>query len=171
MTGRIGVLRVKSIRDPLSTGFDQTTLGISKHAGKLYALPRTNYTMGLVINTKLFTQAGLDPTKPPQTWADVASDAKQISARVGNGVAGYADYSAGNNGGWHFTAELYSLGGDMVTADGKKAAFDNAKGRQVLQTLHDIEHGGNEAAEMGRLISDAIIRRHLETRYLGVAQP
>jgi arginyl-tRNA synthetase len=32
-----------------------------------------------------------------------------------------------------------------------------------LQTLHDIEGGGNPAAEMGRLISDAIIRRHLET--------
>ena len=32
-----------------------------------------------------------------------------------------------------------------------------------LQTLHDIERGGNEAAQMGRLISDAIIRRHLET--------
>ena len=32
-----------------------------------------------------------------------------------------------------------------------------------LQTLHDIERGGNPAAEMGKLISDAIIRRHLET--------
>jgi len=32
-----------------------------------------------------------------------------------------------------------------------------------LQTLHDIEHGGNEAAEIARLISNAIIRRHLET--------
>jgi len=32
-----------------------------------------------------------------------------------------------------------------------------------LQTLHDIERGGNEAAELGRMISDAIIRRHLET--------
>ena len=32
-----------------------------------------------------------------------------------------------------------------------------------LETLHDIERGGNEAAEIGRLISDAIIRRHLET--------
>jgi arginyl-tRNA synthetase len=32
-----------------------------------------------------------------------------------------------------------------------------------LQTLHDIEHGGNEAAEIGKLISNAIIRRHLET--------
>ncbi|MGZ4868149.1 MAG: arginine--tRNA ligase [Candidatus Angelobacter sp.] len=32
-----------------------------------------------------------------------------------------------------------------------------------LQTLHDIEHGGNEPAEIARLISNAIIRRHLET--------
>jgi len=32
-----------------------------------------------------------------------------------------------------------------------------------LQTLHDIEQGGNEAAEIGRLISDAIVRRHLQT--------
>src|SRR6185437_13267508 len=32
-----------------------------------------------------------------------------------------------------------------------------------LQTLHDIERGGNEAAEMGRLISEAVILRHLLT--------
>ena len=32
-----------------------------------------------------------------------------------------------------------------------------------LKTLHDIEQGGNEAAEIGRLISDAIILRHLKT--------
>ncbi len=38
---------------------------------------------------------------------------------------------------------------------------DNLKLR--LQTLHDIEKGGNEAAEIGKLISNAVIRRHLET--------
>jgi arginyl-tRNA synthetase len=32
-----------------------------------------------------------------------------------------------------------------------------------LQTLHDIERGGNEPAEIARLVSNAIIRRHLET--------
>ncbi|HSM85399.1 MAG TPA: arginine--tRNA ligase [Candidatus Limnocylindrales bacterium] len=32
-----------------------------------------------------------------------------------------------------------------------------------LKTLHDIESGGNEAAAIGKLISNAIIRRHLET--------
>ena len=32
-----------------------------------------------------------------------------------------------------------------------------------LQTLHDIERGGNEPAVIGKLVSNAIIRRHLET--------
>ncbi|HKW76842.1 MAG TPA: arginine--tRNA ligase [Terriglobales bacterium] len=32
-----------------------------------------------------------------------------------------------------------------------------------LDALHQIEHAGNEPAEMGKLISAAIIRRHLET--------
>jgi arginyl-tRNA synthetase len=32
-----------------------------------------------------------------------------------------------------------------------------------LKTLHDIEQGNNEAAEIGKLVSNAIIRRHLET--------
>ncbi|HEV7522533.1 MAG TPA: DALR anticodon-binding domain-containing protein, partial [Candidatus Angelobacter sp.] len=32
-----------------------------------------------------------------------------------------------------------------------------------LQTLHDIEQGGNEPAEIARQVSNAIIRRHLET--------
>ena len=31
------------------------------------------------------------------------------------------------------------------------------------QALHDIEHGGNETAELAELISVAVLRRHLET--------
>ena len=31
------------------------------------------------------------------------------------------------------------------------------------QALHDIERGGNETAQMGALIADAIVRRHLQT--------
>jgi arginyl-tRNA synthetase len=43
--------------------------------------------------------------------------------------------------------------------------YEEDKGRLNLrlQTLHDIERGGNQAAAMGKLISEAVIRRHLET--------
>jgi len=119
---------------------DKTTLDVGRRNGKLYSLPRTNYSMGLVINRKLFRQAGLDPDRPPTTWAQVQRDAKQIVDKVGNGVAGYADYSAGNNGGWHFTAEMYAQGGQVVNADGTKATFNNATGRAILERLHRMRY-------------------------------
>ena len=110
--------------------------------GKLWAVPSKNYSMGLVYNKKLFAQAGLDPKNPPKTWAEVRTAAKKIAA-LGNGIAGYAHYSAGNTGGWHFTSELYSLGGQVLSADGKKADFNNAMGKQVLQNLKDMRYTDN----------------------------
>ena len=114
-----------------------SVLAMTTDNGKLYGLPKTYYTMGLVYNRTLFTQAGLNPDKPPTTWAELATDAAAISA-LGNGISGFEDYSGGNTGGWHFADELYSLGGKMVTADGKKAAFNSAEGTQVLQSLFDM---------------------------------
>ncbi|MFJ5533540.1 ABC transporter substrate-binding protein [Streptomyces sp. NPDC093261] len=105
--------------------------------GRIYGIPRTGYSMGLIYNRKLFRQAGLDPDRPPTTWDEVRADAKKIAA-LGDGTVGYADYSAQNQGGWHFTAELYSQGGEVVDADGKKATVDTPEGHAVLQNLHDM---------------------------------
>ncbi|CAL9630232.1 ABC transporter substrate-binding protein [Streptomyces sp. NPDC057794] len=105
--------------------------------GKVYGIPRTGYSMGLIYNKALFEKAGLDPGKPPATWAEVRTAAKKI-AGLGGGTVGYADYSAQNQGGWHFTAELYSQGGEVVSPDGKKATVDTPEGRAVLRTLHDM---------------------------------
>jgi multiple sugar transport system substrate-binding protein len=117
-------------------------LNVFKGAGRLWGLPKTNYSMGLLYNRKLFQQAGLNPDQPPTTWDEVRADAAKISA-LGNGIVGYADYSAGNQGGWHFTAELYSQGGSMVTPDGKKAAFNSPQGRAVLQNLQQMRWTDN----------------------------
>nr|WSZ98895.1 extracellular solute-binding protein [Streptomyces sp. NBC_00857] len=105
--------------------------------GKVYGVPRTNYSMGLLYNRKLFRLAGLDPDKPPATWEEVRAAAKKI-ADLGEGRVGYADYSAQNQGGWHFTAEMYSQGGDVVSTDGKKAKVDSPEGKAVLQNLKDM---------------------------------
>ncbi|OIJ68664.1 sugar ABC transporter substrate-binding protein [Streptomyces mangrovisoli] len=109
-------------------------------AGRTYGVTEGNYSMGLVYNRTLFKKAGLDPDKPPTTWDEVRADAKKIAA-LGGGVVGYGDYSKSNTGGWHFTAEMYSRGGDVAEqqADGTwKADFDNATGHAVLQQLHDM---------------------------------
>ncbi len=106
-------------------------------AGKtLYGLPTSNYTQGLIINRKLFTQAGLNPDNPPTTWAQVETDAKAIT-KLGHGIYGYGDYSAGNNGGWHFSSEVDAEGGQMVSQNGT-AAFNSPQGQAVLQALHTL---------------------------------
>ena len=47
---------------------------------------------------------------------------------------------------------------------GEGTAAEQAAKKQIrLDTLHAIEHGGNETAEIADLISTAVLRRHLET--------
>ncbi|MFE0100784.1 ABC transporter substrate-binding protein [Streptomyces sp. NPDC059009] len=124
--------------------------------GKVYGVPRTNYSMGLLYSKKLFKKAGLDPDKPPATWPEVRAAAKRI-AGLGGGTVGYADYSAQNQGGWHFTAELYSQGGSVVSEDGKKATVDTSEGRAVLQNLHDMRWTDNSMGSKQLLIiNDAL---------------
>ncbi|WP_316315970.1 extracellular solute-binding protein, partial [Clavibacter michiganensis] len=113
---------------PALGDIDPNVLGSLKHENKLYGLPTSNYTMGLLINRKLFEQAGLDPDSPPRTWDEVRTAAKKI-AGLGDGIAGFGEYSAGNTGGWHFTAQMYSCGSDIVDESGKKATFNNEVGK------------------------------------------
>src|SRR5712691_1194101 len=109
-------------------------------AGKtIYGLPTSNYTQGLVYNRMLFSKAGLDPNNPPTTWAQVEVDAAKI-AKLGHGIYGYGDYSAGNTGGWHFKSYMDAKGGKMVnTATAPpSAAFDTADGTAILTALHTM---------------------------------
>ncbi|MFD8500841.1 ABC transporter substrate-binding protein [Amycolatopsis sp. NPDC059657] len=108
-------------------------------SGKLYGLPTANYSMGLIYSRPLFTKAGLDPDNPPKTWDEVRAAAKKIAA-LGNGTVGYADYSKNNQGGWHMTSWLYSLGGQIARKDGEswKADFNNDKGKAALNHLRQM---------------------------------
>ena len=127
-------------------------------SGDLYGIPTGNYSLGLVYNRSLFQQAGLNPDSPPTTWAEVESDAIAIT-KLGNGITGFGEYSAGNTGGWHFTAEMYSRGGDMVTSNGQSADFDNATGTAVLNYLHQMRFvdkvmGTNQGLQYNDLLQE-----------------
>jgi len=110
----------------------------------IYGLPTANYTQGIIYNRKLFQEAGLNPDQPPTTWAQVETDATAI-AKLGNGIEGWGDYSAGNNGGWHFSSYIDAVGGSMVnnTTSPPTANFNNANGQAILQALHDLRFTDN----------------------------
>jgi multiple sugar transport system substrate-binding protein len=112
--------------------------------GKIIALPKGAYAMALHYNRKLFTDAGLNPNKPPTTWAQVQAYAKQITQKTGK--AGYAEMGkADNSAGWIFTTLVYSLGGRMETGrgTGAKATLNNAKAVTALNMLKKMRWTDN----------------------------
>jgi multiple sugar transport system substrate-binding protein len=88
--------------------------------GQVIGLPKGAYAQALHYNRKLFQQAGLDPNKPPTTWAQVRADARQITQKTGK--PGYVEMAKDDNtAGWILTTLVYSLGGRMETGVGTKA--------------------------------------------------
>ncbi len=112
--------------------------------GKVVALPKGAYAQALHYNRKLFTQAGLDPNKPPTTWAQVQADAKQIADKTGK--TGYAEMGKDDNtAGWILTTLVYSLGGRMETGTGTKATatLDNPQTVTALNMLKKMRWTDN----------------------------
>jgi ABC-type glycerol-3-phosphate transport system substrate-binding protein len=132
LTSYVNTTTVPDLKDIVPTALAAVTAGKT-----LYGLPTVNYTQGLIINRVLFKEAGLNPDDPPATWAQVEQDAEAIT-KLGHGIYGYGDYSAGNNGGWHFSSEIDAEGGHMVNPAGSAAAFNSAQGQAVLQALHTM---------------------------------
>jgi arginyl-tRNA synthetase len=60
----------------------------------------------------------------------------------------------------YYCWDLYAKTSQWYEAD---AAEKTARRQLRLDTLHAIEHGGNDTAQIAEMISTAVLRRHLET--------
>jgi arginyl-tRNA synthetase len=60
-----------------------------------------------------------------------------------------------------FCWDLYARTSQWYTSG--SAEENEARKKLRYATLHEIEHGGNETAEIAELVSTAVLRRHLET--------
>ena len=111
--------------------------------GKMWAIPIAAYGQGLHYNRTLFTQAGLDPDKPPTTWAEVRTDAKAIADKTGQ--AGYSEMTQSNTGGWILTTLAYANGGRVEAVDGDKvtATIDTPAMKKVLEYLKSLRWDDN----------------------------
>jgi arginyl-tRNA synthetase len=102
------------------------------------------------LKTLLYTQ---------QTAVDAAINQKIPISEIAKKIAMPIDYYC-----WGLYARVSNwymgIDNDPFDADAQKVA--ERKGIR-LNTLHEIEHGGNETAEIAELISTAVLKRHLET--------
>ncbi len=125
---------------PYFNNYVPSIASIVTSGGKVYGIPINGYVLGIYYNRKMFQAAGLDPDKPPTTWDEFRGYAKQLKT---SSVAGFAETSTSNQGGWHFTNWMYTAGGNMESADGTKATFNSAQGASVLQLLKDMRFTDN----------------------------
>jgi ABC-type glycerol-3-phosphate transport system substrate-binding protein len=111
--------------------------------GQVWALPTQAYGMSLTYNRTLFTQAGLDPDKPPTTWDEVRAAAKTIADTRRLRLR---EMATENTGGWQLTTSTYALGGRMETvgADGKvTATLNNPATKAALANLKALRWDDN----------------------------
>ena len=102
------------------------------YKGRVYGLPFSADSSVLIWNKALFKQAGLDPSKGPTTWQEIADDAAKVSA-LGGDIKGF--YFSGNCAGCNiFTIMpmVWASGGNILNDDGSKATLDTPQLRGAI---------------------------------------
>lgn len=104
--------------------------------GTQWGVPIAFSTKSFYWNKDLFAQAGLDPEKPPTTWAEEIEDAKIIKEKTG--IAGYGLPAKTFDNTMHqFMHWVYTNNGSVIDADGK-ITLDSPENLAALQAYKDI---------------------------------
>ncbi|WP_067657830.1 ABC transporter substrate-binding protein [Nocardia harenae] len=89
--------------------------------GHTYGVPFVFSTPVLYYNASLFTEAGLDPARPPATWDEVNTAAAAI-AKTGKGGI-YIDCLTKTAKDWCFQSLVRSNGGRVISEDRRNLTF------------------------------------------------
>lgn len=110
---------------PFKSDLSQAHQQAASKDGKIYGLPLLVDSSLIVYNKTLFKKAGLDPEKPPTSFADIDTDARAIRALGGDT---YGFYFAGNGAGsMAYSAMPFAAaaGTPPLEDDGTKADIDS----------------------------------------------
>ncbi|MEO8530025.1 MAG: extracellular solute-binding protein [Deltaproteobacteria bacterium] len=104
--------------------------------GTQWGVPIAFSTKAFYWNKDLFKQAGLDPEKPPTTWAEEIEYAKIIKEKTG--IAGYGLSAKTFDNTMHqFLHWVYTNNGQIIDADGN-ITIDSPEVLAALQAYKDI---------------------------------
>jgi multiple sugar transport system substrate-binding protein len=116
-----------------------------------YALPTAVRSLAMFWNKRLFTEAGLDPTRPPATLDELVAMAAKLTRKDGAGnvtqVGITMDMTAQDHHWWREIL-VRQMGGEPYTDDYRKVAYASDAGAKALEYYVDLQrrHG---VAKMG----------------------
>jgi ABC-type glycerol-3-phosphate transport system substrate-binding protein len=108
------------------------TIDAATLKGKVYGVPQDVSTLALFYRKDMLAAAGI--ANPPTTWEELKADADKLSTG--------GKYGIGLFGGWgayEFYPWLWQAGAEVLSKDGKKAAFDSEKAVSALQFWVDLQ--------------------------------
>jgi multiple sugar transport system substrate-binding protein len=114
----------------------------SQYKGRTFGLPITVSSRALYYNKALFKQAGL--TTPPNNWADLRNAAKAIhdlgTDKYGFGIQGKQGKQPEVS--TYFYYFLWGNGGEILTTDGTRPAFNGPEGLEALTFMKGMIDDG-----------------------------
>jgi multiple sugar transport system substrate-binding protein len=121
-------------------GFSDTILKLAQVNGKQVGLAFATSNPIMYYNADLVKAAGGNPDSPPKTWDEVIALAGKIKA-LGNGVDGMDFRWQGDD--WMFSALLFGAGGQMLSDDEQKVAFNGPEGQKAVELISRfVKEGG-----------------------------
>ncbi|MGN6101368.1 MAG: ABC transporter substrate-binding protein, partial [Devosia sp.] len=117
--------------------YNKAALQYDSYDGKLYGIPYRIECTALIYNLDDYTKAGLDPNNPPQTWDDWVAASKKMTT---DGVFGMAITGGGEVGNTITRAlpMIWMNGGDIISADGKKAVINSPEAVAAIKFYTDF---------------------------------
>jgi sn-glycerol 3-phosphate transport system substrate-binding protein len=109
-------------------GFFPAFLANGNVLGHTWSIPFQRSTPVLYWNKDAFKAAGLDPEKPPETWAEQTAMGKKLVKRSGSATSQWGVQIPATGGTyWLYQALAMEAGQELMSRDGTKAFF-NAPG-------------------------------------------
>lgn len=119
-----------------SMKFLPTLVQTFTYDGKLQCAPKDYSTLALVINTDLWTKAGLTDADVPKDWASLETVAKKLTSGPVTGLVIGNDINRGG-------AFMKQAGGWVISADGKKMTADQPGNLAGLEQIKKLMTDGS----------------------------
>lgn len=116
----------------------------SRTGGKTWGVPFQRSTVVMYYNKDLFKEAGLDPNKPPQTWADLKAAATKLTKKDASGKVTQWGVQIPSSGFpyWLFQTLTTTNGAILANEAGTQVKFDDPKVIEALQYWVDLGKAG-----------------------------
>jgi sn-glycerol 3-phosphate transport system substrate-binding protein len=116
----------------------------SQTGGKTWGVPFQRSTVVMYYNKELFKEAGLDPNKPPATWAELKEAATKLTKKDASGKVTQWGVQIPSSGFPYWLFQTLTTTNDAVLANdaGNAVKFDDPKVIEALQYWVDLGKAG-----------------------------